>query len=156
MIDSEKDVEYRIQHSNHAFATYQKVWRSKAIHESSKLRLYNSLIRPILTYNMAASASPGTGMEKMDSHHRRQLRSIMGKSRSDIHTEDLYERAKCHNISIDISKYRLRLLGHILRQGTQTPAYKSMQLQYITRVMIQNLGTPMGTPTQWLKLSKRS
>jgi hypothetical protein len=131
MIDSDKDVDYRIQRSCQAFTSYKNVWNSKHIRIESKLRLYDALVRPVLMYNMAASAASIAAITKIDSHHRRQLRSILGIRRAtDIHMDELYARTKNYPISIDFSVQRLKFLGHMLRQGPGTPAYETMQFYY--------------------------
>jgi hypothetical protein len=82
-------------------------------------------------YNMAASAASIAAITKIDSHHRRQLRSILGIRRAtDIHMDELYARTKNYPISIDFSVQRLKFLGHMLRQGPGTPAYETMQFYY--------------------------
>jgi hypothetical protein len=72
------DIKYRIIQSNTAFHKMWKLWLSrKNTALSTRIRLYNACILPILSYNMGASAARDTQLEFFNRAHRRHLRHIL-------------------------------------------------------------------------------
>ena len=57
-----------------------KIWiRRTKISENRRLKLYNALVKPVLTYNCATWGLTKQEEEKLDAFHRQQLRHIIGK-----------------------------------------------------------------------------
>ena len=48
--DEMEEIRARIQAANKAYSSLQTIFRSKQIHRNNKIRLYRTLIKPILCY----------------------------------------------------------------------------------------------------------
>ena len=91
------------------------------------MRLYEALVIPIMTYNAGTWATTKAVFEKIDIAHRKHVRQIMGIRWSDkISNETLYKKAQVTKLSERISKARWKMLGRVLRQNEQNPAYTSL------------------------------
>ena len=102
--------------------------RPNKVSEEKRLRLYNALVLPILTYNSATWAITPTLANSLDSFHRRQLRYLLGVRYPDIITNvDLYQRCGTKPLSLTIRSLRWNLFGHILRRDNNIPAQLAMQ-----------------------------
>ena len=101
--------------------------RNSNISEDKRIRLYNALVLPILTYNSSVWALTKTMANSIDAFHRRQLRSILGvKYPEIISNSNLYSRCKAQPLSSIIAAQRWSMLGHSLRLHEETPAQKAM------------------------------
>ena len=127
-LSASADIKHRIMLANQAFGTQWRLWFDKRhVSLSLKIRLYNSTVKAILLYNMSTIPASDHQLEAIAAAHRRHLRSIL-QIRHPVHVTntDLYAQAHNRNIIIDIMEQRIKLLGHILRSGYNTPAYQSM------------------------------
>ena len=80
----------------------------------------SSISRPYYIYSIAAISLKDNEKEKLDSHHRSQLRRLLRIFYpKKISNERLYERTGTNPISIEITKARWSFLGHILRGADQ-------------------------------------
>ena len=78
--------------------------------------------------------------------HRRHLRNILQiRHPQHISNANLYAQTKCRHILLDIMEQRLKLFGHILRNGTNTPAFRSI-IYYLTNPL-HSKPHPGRTPT---------
>ena len=58
-----------------------KIWiRHTKISGNRRLKLYNALVKRVLTYNCATWGLTKQEEEKLDAIHRQQLRQIIGKN----------------------------------------------------------------------------
>ena len=127
-----KDVERRKTLSTIALSKLNTVWfRHDKIKLEIRIKLYKSLVKSILLYNCGTWGLTKDQEEKLDAHHRRQLRKILGiKYPTKISNAKLYEICKESPISTTIMRARWRLFGHILRRDRDIPAFKAMQFYF--------------------------
>ena len=132
LIGDDKDVERRKILSIAALSKLNAIWlRQDKIKLEIRLKLYKSLIKSILLYNCGTWGLTQNQEERLDTHHRRQLRRILGiKYPTKITNAKLYEKCKEIPISQTIMRARWRLFGHILRRDRNIPAYMAMQYYY--------------------------
>ena len=105
--------------------------RGDKIKQKTKIRLYQSLIKSILLYNCGTWALTKQQEQKLDSHHRKQLRKVLNiKYPTRITNAKLYEICNEIPISITILKSRWKLFRHILRRDCNIPAFKAMQFYF--------------------------
>ena len=118
-----------------AFAGLIRIWsRRSDIKPELKMKLYNAIVKPHLTYNAGASAYTGMQAEALNRLHRRQLRRLLNVYYPEhISNAEVYRRTKAYPISIDIAKMRWSFLGHALRQHRGTPANTIMRNYYKRR-----------------------
>jgi hypothetical protein len=131
----ESEIRKRRNNAIKAFAGLIRIWsRRSDISIGLKVRLYNAVVKPHLTYNAAASAYTGKQVEALDRLHRRQLRRVLNVYYpAHISNAEVYERTGAHPISIDIAKMRWSFFGHVLRQPIETPANRVMKNYYKRR-----------------------
>ena len=78
LIGDDEDVLRRKQLATAAFRGLWNLWkRGQQVSEKLRLRLYQAFIIPVLLYNSGTWAVTKTARERLDSFHRRQLRSLI-------------------------------------------------------------------------------
>ena len=106
----------------------QTYLRPHKISETKRIRLYNALVLPILTYNSSTWALTSTEEKSLDAFHRKQLRQVLGIKYPDIITNhDLYERTNSIPLSQTIARLRFNLFGHVLRRDPNIPANLALE-----------------------------
>ena len=70
-----EDVARRMQLAN---VSFHKMWTGAQISLLLRLRLYSAFVLPVLTYNMGTWGLTKTELIRLDAHHRRHLRQIIG------------------------------------------------------------------------------
>jgi len=122
-IDSsvEEEIKDRIAAGNRAYHVHKKLFMSKLISRNVKLHLYNTLIRPIVTYASETWVLKESMIKKLMIFERKIMRKIFGPTRSDdgywrIKTnQEINDILKGQNIIGFIKKQRLNWLGHVER-----------------------------------------
>ena len=101
----------------------ETLWRSRRVGERKRLQIYNSLVLPVLTYNMSTWALTQKETQELEAFHRRQLRSVIGISYPQIiSNEDLHKRTDSEPFGVSMFDARWRMLGHTLRMSNNVPA----------------------------------
>jgi len=111
------------------------LWRGSRVAERRRIHIYNTCVKPILTYNMGTWALTQAESEKLDAFHRTQLRRVINIRYPDrISNESLYKRTGTKPISEEMYDARWRLLGHTLRMDDKIPAKTAMLFYFNTNV----------------------
>ena len=121
---SGEDVTHRIGLAARAFGDTLKLWFKHNLRSTPiKIRLYNTFVLPILTYNLACHGLSREQEKRLDVFHRKQLRCTLGITYPDvISNADLYAVTGQCSVSEMAKRDRWKLLGHILRQPSDIPA----------------------------------
>ena len=132
LIGDTEDIMRRKQLAIASLNSLFKIWiRKDHISENRRLKLYQSLVKPILTYNCGTWGLTKRDEDQLDSFHRRQLRIVIGKKYPHIiSNKNLYIRCKESPLSLFILKCRWKLFGHILRLNEECPANKAMAFYF--------------------------
>jgi len=96
----EEEIKERIVAGNRAHHVHKKLFTSKLISRNIKLRLYNTLIRPIVTYASETWVLKENMINKLMISGRRIMRKIFGPTR----TDDGYWRIKTNREINEILK----------------------------------------------------
>jgi len=96
----EEEIKERTAAVNRAFHVHKKLFTSKLISRNVKLQLYNTLIRPTVTYASEICVLKENMINKFMVFERRVKRKISGPTRSD----DGYWRIKSNQEMNDILK----------------------------------------------------
>jgi hypothetical protein len=80
----EEEIKERIIAGNKAFYANRKMFQSKLLSRKSKLKLYRTLIRPILTYASETMVLKENSMQKLLIFERKILRKIFGPTKESI------------------------------------------------------------------------
>ena len=116
----EKDVRTRIGKAGATFQKMKNVWRASKLTLKIKLRMYNAIILPTVLYGSETWKLNKQLGAKLDSFHRRCLRSILKITwRDKVTNEVVMKRTGASELKDIIKKRRLHLLGHVLRMGEQ-------------------------------------
>ncbi|KAL9952828.1 hypothetical protein ACROYT_G040141 [Oculina patagonica] len=111
-----KDIKARLGKARGAFARLQPVWRSKQYSLRTKLRLYNSIVKPVLLYGAECWRVVKSDMNKINAFHNGCLRRICRIFwPNKISNEELYKKTKSQSVVLEIKRRRFRWLGHVLR-----------------------------------------
>ena len=132
LIGDTEDIERRKQLSNIALNKLKTVWISRdKIKRTTKIKLYNALVKSILTYNCGTWATTQAEINKLDAFHRKQLRKVLNiHYPTTISNQSLYKICNERPLSNHIIESRWRLFGHILRRDIEIPANKAMQAYF--------------------------
>ena len=129
----------------------ENIHERKKLKISKKVRVYNSYVKPVLTYNSSAWAVNKNIEAKIDAFHRKQLKRVIGiYDPNRISNKELYKKTNKIPLSVEISGARCRMLGHILRRP-DTPAFQAMKQYYVASNKKKFLGRPLTTLPQTLK-----
>ena len=128
LLCSVKDITHRIILGNIAFNNFRNIWmKGKKISLARRLRVYDAQVVSILLYNSGSWAAPEHVFKKLDTCHRRHLRSILSiKWPQIISNEELYKRTGAKPLTARVEESRWKLFGHILRSMETTPASSSL------------------------------
>ena len=96
----EEEIKERIAAGNRAFHVHKKLFTSKLLSRNVKLQLYNTLIRPTVTYGSETWVLKENMINKLMIFERKIMRKIFGPTRSD----DGYWRIKTNQEINDILK----------------------------------------------------
>ena len=99
----ENEIKERIAAGNRAYHVHKKLFTSKLISRNVKLQLYNTLIRPAVTYASETWVLTENMINKLMICERKTMRKILGTARSD----DGYWRIKTNQEINDIPKDKI-------------------------------------------------
>ena len=119
--DSEEAVMDRIQAANRAYFANLKLFRSRLLSRTVKLRLYKTIIRPVLTFGCELWTLKENTIRQLQVFERKMLRKIYGPLQLDggeyriRFNCELEELIGGLNVVRFVKSQRIRWLGHVLR-----------------------------------------
>ena len=118
-----------IQLASAAMSKMNKVWiRGRRIHIKKRLKMYNTLVKPILTCTWGLTKHE---REPMNTFHHHQLRLVWKFNwKMKVRNTKLYEICNCGPISEKIKRSKWRMLGHALTMNKETPTWKAMKYYF--------------------------
>jgi hypothetical protein len=143
----EEEIKEKLIAGNKAFYANQKMFQSKLPSKKSKLKLYWTLIRPIVTYECETWVLKENSIQKLVIFERKILGKVFGPTKEvnglwRIKTnEELDELIKQKNIIRFIKSQRLKWLGHVERMPNErevTRIYKWKPLASIPKGRLKN------------------
>ena len=132
MLSDKEDIIRRKTLATAALHKMNKIWvRKNKTCMARKLKLYNSLVKPILKYNSATWGLTKSDTDSLNVFHRKQLKQILEITWPHKITNDrLYQLTNTRPISYDITEARWKLFGHVIRLANATPAQQSMEYYF--------------------------
>jgi hypothetical protein len=115
------EIQARILGGNRYYYAYGKLMKSGALNKSSKLKIYKSLIRPVVTYGCEAWALTNRDEKHLRTFERRILRKIFGPVQNKdgswriIMNYELNKLIEKADIVRFIKSRRIAWLGHVMR-----------------------------------------
>jgi len=131
-MNTQIDITNKFIKATAAFKKLYSLWfRAHHVQLSTRIKIYNAYIPPILTYNLHATGLTQRQLNSLDSFHRKQLRIIMRIFHPNkISNKALYRDCSTAPISTMIQEQRLRLFGHILRRPADSPPHRAMEAYF--------------------------
>ncbi|XP_063529640.1 uncharacterized protein LOC134740914 [Cydia strobilella] len=130
----EDEIDIRIQNALRCSAALHKILTSKLISRSTKIRVYKTVIRPILVYGCEAWTLTLKEENKLLVAERKIFRRILGPIRREVGSWRVRKNLEVEelvgepNIIGESKAARLRWLGHVERMGedpAHTPHHRS-------------------------------
>ena len=141
LLDTAKDIKRRKALTISAMKDSDHIWKSPVFSQKSKLRIFDSYIKPIFLSNSELWTVTSNIEGQIDSFQRRLLRwAINIRYPKKISTNELKERLKYQPWSVYISTQRLRWLGHALRLPEDSPAKQALYI--IDEPILRTRGRP--------------
>lgn len=119
----ENEIDIRVQNALRCTAALHKILVSKLISRKTKIRIYKTVIRPILMYGCEAWTLTQKEETKLLVTERKIFRKILGPVRRDDGTwrvrknQEIEDIISEPNIISETKAARLRWLGHVERMG---------------------------------------
>ena len=118
---------------------FNQLWflwkKNNNLPEKLRLRLYKTLVRPVLLYNMNTWGSTIVQFKKLESFERRLLRRVLGiYYPNHLSNEEVYKRSNMNLIRLDAFHARWKLFRKVLQMPDDVPA------MYWTRDYFRNEG----------------
>ena len=119
--EEEQEIKYRIMKANRAYFDLNKVLASKLISRRTKIRIYKTIIYPILTYGSETWILNKKEEKQLIVFENKILRKIFGPINEENvwrrrHNYEIRELYKDPDIIAELKSKRLRWAGHILRK----------------------------------------
>nr|KAG5694275.1 hypothetical protein BaRGS_031993 [Batillaria attramentaria] len=125
-----EDIKNRLSKARGAFYNLTKIWRTRNIGRNTKIKLFKTLVRPVLLYGCEAWKITKTEEEKMDSFQYMCLRKILRiwwPQR--ISNKTISETSGVAKISEEIRRRRWNWIGHVLRKERNNDCMVAMGWQ---------------------------
>ena len=124
------------------------VWRSRHLTRRTKVRVFKSLVLPVLLYSSEAWTLTDGLRRRLDSFVTSSLRRIFGYRWQDrVSNQEVLDRAEMGRVTCLIRERQLRFYGHVVRFPTSDPAY-----QILTCKDPRGWTRPRGRPrASWLR-----
>jgi hypothetical protein len=127
MVSEENEIQRRIGQANRVYFTLLPIMRSRVIHRQTKLRLYKTVIRPVIMgMQVKAGPSPKKSELALDAFERKVLRRMLGPMKENNiwrirYNNELYKQFDEPSLS-NIKLKRLQRAGHVQRmEGKRVP-----------------------------------
>ena len=112
-----KDIKNRLSKARGAFLRPKKIWNSKSVSRRTKLRLYKTLVVPVLLYGCETWKMNKGDDKRIDVFHNMCCRRILRIHWKDhVTTQELLEKAGMKPLSKQVKRRRWNMIGHILRK----------------------------------------
>ena len=145
----EEEIREKIVKGNKAFYANRALFNSKLVSRKSKLKLYWSVIRPVVVYGSETWVLKESIIQRLSVFERKIIRKIFGPSKEDngnwrLQTNaELEELIKHRNIINYVKAQRLSWSGHINRRPETSIVKKIHKWKPFT-------GRPVGRPkSRW-------
>jgi hypothetical protein len=145
----DEEIRGRIVKGNKAFYANRALFKNKLVSKKSKLKLYWSVIRPVVVYGCETWVLKESIIQRLSVFERKILRKIVGQTKEDnsnwrIKTNiELDELIKHRNIINYVKAQRLSWFGHINRMPKNSIVKKIHKCKPFT-------GRPVGRPkSRW-------
>lgn len=122
-----RDITNRLQKARGAFQRLGKVWATRGIGRRTKIRLFKTLVRPVLLYGCETWKIIKADERKLNSFQCQCLRRILRiRWQQRITNKRVVEMAEVNDISCEVRRRRWNWLGHILRREGSNDCFTAL------------------------------
>ena len=133
----EEDIKARLGKARGAFLRLNRVWNSSSVSRRTKIRLYKTLVKPVLMYGCETQKMNEGDAKRIDVFQNRCLRRIMKiKQQDKISNGELLKRAKVERLNEEVRRRRWRFIGHILRKQSDNDCIKALTFFFFWHLFI--------------------
>ena len=124
---TDADIKIRIQKARTTFATIRNIWNSFNVTRRTKLRIFNSNIKPVLLHGSETWRSTKASTNKLQVFINKCLRRILQLAWSDrVSNIELWQRSGQTSVEKAIRRRKWNWLGHTLRKPSCTITRQSL------------------------------
>ena len=123
-----EDMRNRVTKAKNMMNELEKLWPSKKVKEKRRIKIFKSITKSILTYNMSTWGLTKAQEDEFDREHRKMLRRVVGDK--NMKNAQLYRRCKERKLSTDMRERRWQAFGHMLRLDEDTPCQMAMKYYF--------------------------
>ena len=114
---TDADVKVRIGKARAAFHQLKNVWGSSDLPLNTKIRIFNSMVKPVLLYGAETWRTTVNTMKRIQAFNNTCLRRILRiRWPNKISNLELWQRTGQHPVEEEILQRRWRWIGHTLRK----------------------------------------
>ena len=112
-----EEIQNRVVKARGIFLRLKKIWSSHSISRRTKVRLYKTLVKPVLMYGCETWKMNKCDENKIDVFQSRCLRRIFKiRWQERITNKEVLKMAEIENLSEDVRRRRWKFIGHIMRK----------------------------------------
>ena len=112
-----EDIQNRVVKARGIFLRLKKIWNSHSISRRTKVRLYKTLVKPVLMYGCETWKMNKCDENKIDVFQSRCLRRIFKiRWQERITNKEVLKMAEIENLSEDVRRRRWKFIGHVMRK----------------------------------------
>ena len=149
---SHTDVAKRIAKARAGYKQLQKFWRHTDIPTQWKLKVFNTVFVPMLTYGMESAALTAQDLHSLDSIQADCLRKVinikstyftkvLNPTATTYTNQQVTQHAKQRPLSQQITQQQIKFLGHLLRSDTDQLEFHS----FLTAAFVYRAGSRSGS-----------
>ena len=118
---TDADIRTRIGKARAAFKQLNKVWSCNNLSLQTKVRIFNTTVKPVLLYGAETWRTTAAGTKKLQTFINTCLRTILRIRWPNVITnEDLWQHTQQEPVEELIRQRRWRWIGHTLRKPTSS------------------------------------
>ena len=111
------EIKTRLQKARAAFSQLNQIWKSNIFSKKTKVKIYNSNVKPVFLYGSECWKINATEMKKCEAFQNRCLRRIMKIYwPNTISNNQLHKLSGTTKLEDEIKMRRWKYIGHILRR----------------------------------------
>ena len=142
MVGSRAEQHRRIGVASDTMRRLRRVWHQRHLSLPTKLRLYNTLVLPVLLYASETWTTTKLDLARLQAFHMRSQRYILGVRWQDhVSNAEIYARTRLSHIGSTIQARRHSLFGHVVRLPPTVPSNAILRL---CRDVSMNRRVPVG------------
>ena len=118
---TDADVRTRVGKARMAFQQLRNVWVSRHLSKKLKIRIFNTMVKPVLLYGSETWRTTATNIKNIQSFINKCLRRILGVHWPEkISNLNLWQQTRQKPVEQEILQRRWRWIGHTLRKPTSS------------------------------------